>query len=314
MNRRRIYLLGALLMILVIALAACDDDDDPVVEPTLTPVPEATILARDPAATVSGDENAPALDAVRAFLEGRNYDVLADDIVFEDPSAALVAEGDPELATQQGLFFGEAFTNQRTDPLHYYVTGDAVVAEFVYVGDHSGDYFGTPGTGSQVVVPMAGFFRVDGDRISEMRLYYDLQTVNTAIGFGPGLGAAAAPAVPPGPPMASVAVTDISEDFDNFIGQTVVVTGAVDRVINESAFTLRDEDAVDLDGQQFILVIAGTGEGFTFPYTEGESVTVTGTIRTFEMDGLEEELGYTFDRETLAEYQDMPVIIADTRF
>lgn len=269
-----------------------------------------TTLAQDDSTPVAGDAENPSLAVVQDFFESDfSQDFLAGSIVYDDPVFPSPIEGLEDVTATQGLFFGEVFSNARIDPAHYVVAEDTVVAEFYYTAEHTGPYYGASASGQQVTFQVAGVFEVSDNQITAIRLYYDLASLNQQVGYTPGLGAAA-PGISGGG-VEIVDVDDIEDDFNDYVGRVVNVSGEVDEVLSDWALVLEDEDLFDLTGQEYLLVLAGPSGVFEFSYGEGDSVTIVGTVRTFSLEDLQADLGYELDAELLGDYSDLPVIVND---
>lgn len=268
------------------------------------------VTAQDDGTPVKGDADSASLAIVQSFLEtdfGEGY--LAEDIVYEDPFFPDALEGTDDLTDSQSLFYGESFSDIRIDPLQYIVAGDTVAAEFFFTADHTGPYYGRAASGARVAFQVAGVFKVEDEAITAIRMYYDLATLNTQVGYAPGLGAPA-PAVAAGG-VEIVDVDDIEEDFDDYVGDVVRVSGEIDEVLSDWALVLEDEDIIDLTGQEYLLVLAGPSGVFEFGVDEGDSVDIIGTVREFSFDELQAELDYELDADVLAEHSDLPVLVND---
>lgn len=111
---------------------------------------------------------------------------------------------------------------------------------------------------------------------------------------------------------------EISENPEQYYGETLAVTGEVGEIQSEGTFTL-DEDR--LLGAEDLLVIyaqpkAGTSASEAVPptITDDEQVAVTGVLRPFVVSELERDYDLTWDagvQEQLeADYSERPVLIA----
>jgi hypothetical protein len=107
-----------------------------------------------------------------------------------------------------------------------------------------------------------------------------------------------------------VAVADITRSPEHYMGQTLVVQGQVDRVLGEQVFTL-DEDAVVAAGiDNDLLVVGGGLASRPEDRSENSLVQVTGTLRPFDANALEQELGLTLEASVARELAGRPALYA----
>lgn len=108
----------------------------------------------------------------------------------------------------------------------------------------------------------------------------------------------------------NVQVGDLTGNAEDYIGQTVSVRGEAEVGGGENAFILQDDQ---LFGGSEVIVFNATGMPFLLPSEElAEEVQVTGEVRQFVIADLEQEYGLTLDPEIYAEYEEQPVIIAES--
>lgn len=122
----------------------------------------------------------------------------------------------------------------------------------------------------------------------------------------------------------SIALTpepgEITQNPEQYYGETLAVTGEVEDIRNEGAFTL-DEDK--LLGAEDLLVVYATPKAETgqpqpsadLPaISDGETVAVTGVLRPFVVSEFERDYDLTWDldvqRQLEAEYSNRPVLVA----
>ncbi|MEB3278404.1 MAG: hypothetical protein VKK42_05710 [Lyngbya sp.] len=109
----------------------------------------------------------------------------------------------------------------------------------------------------------------------------------------------------------ATSVEEIKEDTEEFIGETVTISGEVENVVSLNSFVLQDED--NLFDEEQVLVISVDNQ--TEPIVEGENVQVTGEVRRFNITELDRDYDLTWDldlqRELEAEFRDKTVIVAD---
>ena len=103
---------------------------------------------------------------------------------------------------------------------------------------------------------------------------------------------------------------EIAEDPDQYYGQTLAVTGEIETVYGENTFTL-DEDEL-FGGEDLLVVVTNPTEA---PIEDGETVAVTGELRSFIVSDLETDYDLTWDldvqKQIEAEYTERPVLVVD---
>ncbi|MCT7985065.1 hypothetical protein NG796_17475 [Laspinema sp. A4] len=103
---------------------------------------------------------------------------------------------------------------------------------------------------------------------------------------------------------------NISSNPENFIGQTVTVRGDVDEMdTSADTFLMSDDRALAGEG---ILVINSTSEPFGIPDAEDMRVQVSGEVRQFRREEITSQYGLDLDPQLYSEYEDQPVIIAES--
>ncbi|MBE9182305.1 hypothetical protein IQ268_27530 [Oculatella sp. LEGE 06141] len=109
-------------------------------------------------------------------------------------------------------------------------------------------------------------------------------------------------------PQAQEEVTsgDVTDNTEDYIGQTVTVRGDVEETIGENAFRMSDNQFLGGD----ILVISETGT-VQLP-EDGIPVQVTGEVRQFQGAELQQQFNLTLDENEYSDYEDRPVIVAQS--
>lgn len=103
---------------------------------------------------------------------------------------------------------------------------------------------------------------------------------------------------------------EITEDPAQYYGQALAVTGEVEQMYGMNTFTL-DEDEL-FGGNDLLVVVPNSDE----MVEEGETVAVTGELRSFVIADLERDYDLTWDldvqEEIEAEYSQKPVLVVDS--
>ncbi len=107
----------------------------------------------------------------------------------------------------------------------------------------------------------------------------------------------------------NIQVEDLSEDTTALAGEIVSVRGDVAEIIDETAFLLDDDQ---LFGGEDVLVINASGEGLLLPEGEGAEIQVTGEVQQLVLAELETAYGLVLDPEVYADYEEKPVVIAES--
>lgn len=107
----------------------------------------------------------------------------------------------------------------------------------------------------------------------------------------------------------NVTTDDLTDNLSNYIGQTVTVREEADEIIGEAAFLLENDE---LFGGEEILVINASNEGLFLVEGDDTEVQVTGEVRELIIADIEQEFGLDLDNELYADYEQQPVIIAQS--
>ena len=103
---------------------------------------------------------------------------------------------------------------------------------------------------------------------------------------------------------------EITSEPSQYYGQTLAVTGEIEEVYGRGIFTL-DED--ELFGGEDLLVIVA--DSMMTGVYEGQTVAVTGELRSFVVADIERDYELTWDLDTQqeleVEYQDRSVLVVD---
>jgi uncharacterized protein YdeI (BOF family) len=101
---------------------------------------------------------------------------------------------------------------------------------------------------------------------------------------------------------------DVTDRSEELIGETVTVRGEYLEKVGENAFTITDEQVFVADP---ILVVNVSGNPLDLP-SDDIKVQATGEVRKFTLDEVAQEYDMEFDRATYAQYENTPVIIAQS--
>lgn len=113
-------------------------------------------------------------------------------------------------------------------------------------------------------------------------------------------------------PEAGATISEISQAPDEYIGQTVTVSGEVAEVIGPQTFSIGAQDEAGggtllVVGAQPLAEIVAEDEEIAAE----DVVGVSGTVREFDIPAIEEEIGADLDDAALAEFEGNPAIVAN---
>ncbi|EDX84348.1 hypothetical protein S7335_2045 [Synechococcus sp. PCC 7335] len=108
---------------------------------------------------------------------------------------------------------------------------------------------------------------------------------------------------------ANVTSEELVDDTASYVGEEITIRAEVEDTVDETAFLMADDDYFDGEG---ILVINASSEPFVVPDVGETEVQVTGQVETFAMTAVSTEYGLTLDADLYSEYEDQPVIIAES--
>jgi predicted ester cyclase len=132
------------------------------------------------------------VDAFNAHDEDRIRELNAENVVFEAPGDVHVEGRD--AATDYAMAWLRAFTDARLTVNHELADGTWVVQEFAFEGTHDGTLSSPAGdippTNRRLNGRGVQIFKVDGDVVTDTRLYFDQVQVLTQLGLMPEPAAA----------------------------------------------------------------------------------------------------------------------------
>lgn len=268
------------------------------------PATAGMVVAQD-GVTIKGDPDSEALAVVQQFLAERNPELLAEDVQYMDQSVLQPGQGRDNVLEQHGTFFGQPPETWQVVPTMFVVADDTVVVEYQLTirEDAAAEALATY---QGVTVPLVGIYTVQDGQITAIRRYYDQGSLQTQVGqAGGAIGLGGA--VPGAQPLN---VGNIIDDFDAYEGQSVSVTGFVEEPLTEQSFVLSSGGGL-LSDPDMALVLAASPEGPVFgEFADDESVVVTGTVRSFSYEELQDEVGYELSPDIYGPREEMPVIVA----
>jgi steroid delta-isomerase-like uncharacterized protein len=109
-------------------------------------------------------------------------EIMTDDVVFHNPiSSAAGIHGIPEykafaLRWYKG-FPDRVFTIEETAE-----EGDKVACRFTITGTHGGEFAGAQATGNRIAVHGMNMFVIDGDRIRDVKAFFNPSELYSPIG------------------------------------------------------------------------------------------------------------------------------------
>ena len=108
---------------------------------------------------------------------------------------------------------------------------------------------------------------------------------------------------------ANVTSEELVDETSSYVGEEVTIRGEVEETVDDTAFLMEDDNYFNGDG---ILVINASSEPFVVPDVGETEVQVTGKVETFAMVTVAEEYGLTLDANLYGDYENKPVIIAES--
>jgi steroid delta-isomerase-like uncharacterized protein len=129
-----------------------------------------------------------ALAAFNAKDWSRYRSLLGEDAIYDEEATHRRVEGADEVI-QAIRPWTEAFPDAFGTEVSVHASGDTVIQEMLWQGTNTGPFFGALAsispTGKKVRVPAVQVIRFEGDKIVEMRHYFDLMTIFMQIGAAP---------------------------------------------------------------------------------------------------------------------------------
>lgn len=113
----------------------------------------------------------------------------------------------------------------------------------------------------------------------------------------------------PGEAADNVTNEELSGGAEGLIGQQVSIRAEVAETIGDASFLLEDDQ---LFGGENVLVINASGEPFVLVEGDDTEVQVTGEVQQLVIADLDREYGLDLDPTLYADYEDRPVVVAQS--
>lgn len=126
-------------------------------------------------------------DAVQRFFQAEHGDVsmMAEDVVFTNMATGEESRGPEAVLAMMNHTYHVAFEATAIPRLMLFGESNAV-AEFDFVGKHTGEFAGIPATGKDVRVPMCVVYDVPNGRITRARVYFEVPVLLQQLGVPMG--------------------------------------------------------------------------------------------------------------------------------
>lgn len=108
-------------------------------------------------------------------------------------------------------------------------------------------------------------------------------------------------------------IEEVEENTNELIGQTVSVRGEIEDLESGLTFVVSEDESLgDLFGEDEVLVVNTGGEPIPY-FPQGDmDVQITGVVSEFILTEVENEYGLDLDPELYVEYENQPVILAES--
>lgn len=107
----------------------------------------------------------------------------------------------------------------------------------------------------------------------------------------------------------NVQTEEVADNTEGYIGQVVTIRSEPVDTVGDSSFTVSDKRFL---ASEPILVINASGAPTTLPEEDGVEVQVTGEVRNFVISEINQEFDLNLDPTTYQDYEDQPVIMAQS--
>ncbi|MGC1307847.1 MAG: hypothetical protein WA885_11495 [Phormidesmis sp.] len=109
--------------------------------------------------------------------------------------------------------------------------------------------------------------------------------------------------------MENVTTEEVSGSEGDLVGETVSIRAEVEETVGEDSFLLEDEQ---LFGGENVLVINASGQPFVLTEGDDTPVQVTGEVQQLVLADFETEYGLALDPTLYADYENRPVVVAQS--
>ncbi len=109
-------------------------------------------------------------------------------------------------------------------------------------------------------------------------------------------------------PAGRVTVEELTNNPSEFYGESVTVSGEVMEAVEPGAFRIEgdDEELLVAGVQQLPKIV----EGEVKEVNEGDRVRVTGEVRPFKIEEIQQEVDYGIDNEYFGDFEGDPAVLA----
>ncbi len=118
---------------------------------------------------------------ISQYLDGHAADVLADNAVFTVMGTGERANGRDEIRQMLTSLYETAF-EARADLRNLVIGDGSAVAEYDFVGRHTGEFAGIAATDKHVQVPFCVAYDVAEGKIVAARVYFEMSALRRQIG------------------------------------------------------------------------------------------------------------------------------------
>ncbi len=122
-------------------------------------------------------------------------------------------------------------------------------------------------------------------------------------------GCAPAETTTPEAAAENVTTEEVADGAEGLIGQTVSIRSEVEQTVGDASFLLEDKQ---LFGGEDVLVINASGEPFVLTEGDDTDVQVTGEVAQLVIADVERDYGLALDPTLYVDYEDRPVVIAES--
>jgi steroid delta-isomerase-like uncharacterized protein len=126
--------------------------------------------------------SAGSLEVFLAFSVDHDAAYFAEDAVLQIMADPEPIQGREAIAGVYAAFYGGSFTDTHVEVRSLLADGPRVVAEFVFNGTNTGEFMGMPPTGERISVPILGIYEIEGEHITQGRIYFDMATMMRQLG------------------------------------------------------------------------------------------------------------------------------------